>query len=169
MSQEIWKKVKEDDRYEVSNLGRVRSNIMGKLKILKCSLMQTGYFRVTIGKPSNRVSRKVHILVLESFVGPRPLNFQACHKNDIRTDNRLENLRWDSALGNAQDRIKNGKSGKGSKNSFSKLTEDDVLYILNNYKRFSYRNSNKKELAKKFNISIANINEIIQRRRWTHV
>lgn len=42
-------------------------------------------------------------LVLLSFVGKRPDGLQVCHRNNIKTDNRLENLRYDSPQGNARD------------------------------------------------------------------
>jgi len=41
-----------------------------------------------------RVDRKVHQLVLETFIGFRRANRVADHSNGIRTDNRLSNLRY---------------------------------------------------------------------------
>ena len=49
---------------------------------------------------------------MQAFVGPAPDGMVICHYNDIKTDNRLENLRYDTQYANGQDRIRNGKSKK---------------------------------------------------------
>lgn len=54
-------------------------------------------------------TRYVHQLVLEAFVGPRPEGMEACHWNDVCTDNRLENLRWDTTSANRHDQVRNGR------------------------------------------------------------
>jgi hypothetical protein len=53
--------------------------------------------------------KSVHRLVLEAFVGPCPPGMEACHWNDIRHDNRLENLRWDTHSANEFDKVRNGR------------------------------------------------------------
>ena len=165
MPQEIWKKTIHSEDYEVSNLGRVRSTIKGITRILKSSKSQSGYFRVTIkGK-----SKKIHILVLETFCGVRPIGLEACHNDGNKQNNCVDNLRWDTPLNNTKDKKDHGTNPTGSKNPFSVLTEGDVLFIRNNYKRVSYRKSNKKELAKKFNVSACTIQEVVHRRSWKHV
>jgi len=53
---------------------------------------------------------KVHILVLEAFVGPRPDGLVGCHKDDNTTNNAVENLYWGSESQNTHDRCrKNNK------------------------------------------------------------
>lgn len=55
----------------------------------------------------------VHILVLETFRGPRPHpKMRACHNNDIKCDNRIENLRWDTSSENSNDIYRNGTRTK---------------------------------------------------------
>ena len=51
---------------------------------------------------SPRIDRKVHILVLEAFIGPRPPGQLGCHKNDDASNNSLANLEWGSPKRNAQ-------------------------------------------------------------------
>jgi len=49
----------------------------------------------------------VHTLVLLAFVGPKPKRaFQACHADNTRDNNRVENLRWDLPANNYADRRK---------------------------------------------------------------
>ena len=56
-----------------------------------------GHLRVTLtDRHGNQSTKNVHTLVLTTFVGDRPDGMQACHNNGDKTDNRLENLRWDT-------------------------------------------------------------------------
>lgn len=94
MTKEIFKPVKGyEKRYEVSNFGRVKSSINGK--ILKPEITKNGYCRVDLyddnGKHKHRL---VHRLVLEAFV-PNPNNYpQGNHKDEDKTNNHVENLEW---------------------------------------------------------------------------
>jgi len=96
-----------DGRFEVSDLGRVRH--AKTLRVRKLQPHPRGYLMVNLYHPTNpRRYAKVHQLVLEAFVGPRPPGMGGCHYNDIPSDNRLENLRWDTQSANAQDMLRNG-------------------------------------------------------------
>lgn len=101
--------------YEVSDLGRVRSldrivnyrdgrRFTYKGVSLVLSDNGYGYAVVTLskGKDSKKV-RLVHSLVLESFEGPRPPKLDICHRDNDKRNNRLENLRYDTRVGNLAD------------------------------------------------------------------
>lgn len=93
--EEIWNKVRNYENYEVSNLGGARSlNYMhtGKIKLLKLNLQKTGYLQVTLYKNKKPITYKVHRLVWEAFNGEIPEGMQVNHINEVKTDNRLENL-----------------------------------------------------------------------------
>jgi len=83
--------------YEVSSLGRVCSMHGRKAQqryIMKQKLTRYGYCEVSLSKDGNKRSILVHILVARAFI-PNPENKdQIDHINAIRTDNRVENLRW---------------------------------------------------------------------------
>lgn len=99
---EIWKPVVGyEGLYEVSNMGRVRSleriNKRGfnlSSKILKPTLNSGGYCIVGLFK--NGLQRKilVHRLVAECFLYNVENKPFIDHINTIRTDNRVENIRW---------------------------------------------------------------------------
>lgn len=55
-------------------------------------------------------SRRVHLLVLEAFVGPCPPGLEGCHTNGDGLDNKLTNLRWDTHAANMQDRLRHGRN-----------------------------------------------------------
>lgn len=94
---EVWTPHPQYRAYEVSSQGRVYS--CRRHRILKPYLVN-GYARV---KMPDR-ARKVHQLVLEAFIGPRPEGFEACHYDGDKQNNRLMNLRWDTPAANRDDR-----------------------------------------------------------------
>lgn len=96
--EEIWKDIPEyEGLYQVSNQGRVKSlyNFHNKGVIyLKNNLTKTGYYQVSLSKHGNKQRFKVHRLVAMTFI-PNPNKLpQINHKNEIKTDNRVENLEW---------------------------------------------------------------------------
>lgn len=125
---ELWKPVLNfEGRYEVSNLGRVRSldhivrivrhGVEGtrlvKGRLLKPGSYKSGHVSVAIGKNNSRL---VHQLVLESFVGARPENMECLHLNHNPKDNRLANLKYGTRQENIQmDYAANRRRGWGHK------------------------------------------------------
>lgn len=107
MDNEIWKPVKSyEESYEVSNLGRVRSKERthkggryGNLDIrIKSRFLsprvEYGYKVVNLCKNSRSKKARIHRLVAEAFIPNTENKPQIDHINTIRTDNRVENLRW---------------------------------------------------------------------------
>ena len=103
MIEELWKDIPNYEGYQVSNLGRVKSLkrfrkgkngslVPVKEKILKPQMPNSGYYRVTLCKHSTIKFYYVHRLVYEAFNGQIPENMQVNHINEVKTDNRLENL-----------------------------------------------------------------------------
>jgi hypothetical protein len=91
--------------YQVSNLGNVKSlareilrkgkyPFISKERILKHSI-RSGYYQVKLWKEGKTKAMTIHILVAMAFLGHIPDGTNRIvpdHKNDITTDNRLENL-----------------------------------------------------------------------------
>ena len=85
---EKWITIPGHNDYQVSDHGRVMS-LKGKTpRYLKPTLTHNGYYRVCLDGEYCRVNR----LVWEVFNGPIPDGMQVNHINEIKTDNRLENL-----------------------------------------------------------------------------
>lgn len=113
--------------YEVSDQGGVRSvdrtvtrtnhsamNLRGKILALQVR-KNTGYLVAALSKDGKPRDWYVHRLVLMAFRGLPKSGQEACHGNDIRTDNRLSNLRWDSHTENVKDAVKRGRHRSSSK------------------------------------------------------
>lgn len=87
---EDWKPIPNFDRYEISNLGNIRRGY----RLLKPGLDSYGYRQVNLYKDGSRFTRKIYRLVLETFCPNINNKPQIDHINRIRSDDRLENLRW---------------------------------------------------------------------------
>lgn len=101
--EEIWADIKGyEGLYQVSNLGRVKSlakivargRLQGE-RILKPGIDKTGYQRVNLYKNGKHKRYSVHRLVLTAF---KPVdnmnNLDVNHKDEVKTNNTLENLEW---------------------------------------------------------------------------
>lgn len=107
MIEEVWKDVVGfEDRYEVSNFGRVRSKdvtiykIDGKVehrkgRYIKLTPNRYGYIAHTFCS-SKRIKKRmpVHRVVAMAFIDNPENKPHIDHINRIRSDNRVENLRW---------------------------------------------------------------------------
>lgn len=102
---EIWKDVQGfEGRYQVSNMGRVRSLDRWSLDerphfikgmMLKSSLNGHGYVRVSLSDGHRNCKHyEVHRLVALHFVPGYKEGLVVNHINEIKTDNRAENLEW---------------------------------------------------------------------------
>ena len=106
---EIWKDIPGyDGVYQVSSLGRVKSNRFNKERLLTPSPHKDGYLKVGLSKDKKLRSFTIHKLVMLTFVGDSELPID--HINFIKTDNRLLNLRYISHRENTSRSKKNGAS-----------------------------------------------------------
>lgn len=101
--------------------------ISDEWKEMKPSAEKTGgYLIVGLRRDGKGYSRKVHHIVLEAFVGPRPEGKIGAHNNGVRTDNRATNLRWATHKENSDDRERHGNTLRGEMSPNAKLTNDEV-------------------------------------------
>ena len=103
--EEIWKDIKGyEGLYQVSNMGRVKSlertvwNGKGYYKtperILKAGANGDGYLSVNLCKDGRKKPYYVHRLVVQAFIENTQNLPEINHKNEDKTDNRVENLEW---------------------------------------------------------------------------
>ena len=83
MVNEVWKKIKWYENYEVSNFGNVRNNNFHRqnfTKEVKKNLKPNGYLRVVLSKNSKTKSFYVHRLVAEAFIENKKNKKYICTK-----------------------------------------------------------------------------------------
>jgi hypothetical protein len=91
---EIWKDIDGFPGYQVSNLGRVYSNLTKK--ILKPEKMDKGYLRVALYNPDTKIKKRimVHALVANAFIGDCPDGYQIDHVDTNKENNKVSNLEY---------------------------------------------------------------------------
>ena len=169
--EEIWKVVDNYPKYEVSNKGRIRSQKVG-WKLVRSLNTRVGYKYIDLWNEKGGKSFRVHILVLEAFVGPRPsgsVTYETNHIDGDKLNNDLRNLEWVTKSANMCHAIKSGlytpPAYLGSKSSNSKLKEGEVWLIKKLVqKRFQYI-----IIAKMFKVTPNCIRHIALGWTWGHL
>lgn len=112
--------------YEVSDHGSVRSiphwrpvrgvaTALHPGKVLKQYPGPKGHMTVKLSKHGKGRHCRVHVLVLEAFVSPRPEGMLALHRDDDKLNNHVENLYWGTYSDNMHDAVKNGTHAGASR------------------------------------------------------
>ena len=171
--EEAWAPIKDfEGIYEVSTLGRIRSldrpqrvrgsGISSQKGQILSQWKQGNYMYCDLRKPGVKRKARIHVVVLEAFVGPRPNGMIACHNNGNSTDNRFCNLRWGTHEENAADKIAHGTHLYGESSPKSKLTEAQAIAILKSSQSYS-------AIAKEFGVSKSTVTHIKTGRNWPHL
>lgn len=161
MKVEVWKDIENFSKYQVSNLGNIKSKerytkaknseiIHRKAFLLKGFVNKKGYKQVTLyddnGKPK---TMRVHKLVALTFIENENNLPQINHIDGNKLNNEVSNLEWISNYDNMQHAIKNGlidqelrkenmsKLGKSLKGHIARFGLTDN--IKNKFSRMKYR------------------------------
>ena len=130
-----------DDRLEVSTFGRVRSWAIGvcsgkrrlTARVLRGSKTDgtnasryphVGARRLSDGKV---IARRIHGLVLDAFLGPRPPGMYARHRDGNPNNNHIANLSYATQSENLLDRRIHGTANRGERNGRARFTEANVI------------------------------------------
>ncbi len=183
---ETWKDIKGyEGLYKVSNFGRIKSlarkltlklvgsrwgksyvRIRTVQEIIRKQQEHRGHWMITLSENGKRKGFSTHRLVLDAFVGPCPEGMECCHNDGNGLNNHVDNLRWDTAKANGQDRIKHGTSNAGSTHAMAKLTEELVkqMRLFHKSGKFTIR-----ELSEIYETSYCQVSQIVHRKIWKHV
>ena len=136
MNYEIFMPIKDyEDTYAVSNLGRVKNIKTGK--ILKPTKETGGYMKVTLYKNGKAKYHRVHRLVISAFKANSDNKPEVNHRNEDKTDNRLNNLEWishkdNNNYGSHNERMAATKKANGDYKKMSDKYSIPVYCITNN-------------------------------------
>src|SRR5580704_2133130 len=134
---ETWKPVVGlEGLYEVSDKGKVKSlsrivkHSSGGEKRLRQRILKTDkagrYAQCNLRKEGMTFTMKVHWLVMEAFVGPRPDGMETRHLDGDYQNPQLNNLIYGTASQNQMDRVMHGTSNRGERCAASVLKRQQV-------------------------------------------
>ena len=122
---EVWKTIPGFEKYQVSNLGRVRSFRGITERIMKSSGIK--YKQIGLSIKGKVYYFLIHRLVAEAFI-PNPDNLPFVnHKNEDKTDNRVENLEWCTAKYNMTYNNIQWRRTEGRRKKISQFTKDGIF------------------------------------------
>jgi len=107
-----------------------------------------------------------HRVMWEIENGPIPEGMLVCHKCDVPACCNPQHLFLGTQQDNMADMASKGRSMHGEKSPHHKLTEADVLEIRS---LCAVNNQTKSELARRFKVSVRQIDRIVTRQHWKHV
>lgn len=154
---ERWKDIPGyEGRYQASTEGRIRSMDRTQVvlsrkgnpyakhfrgRLLRPGRIPSGHLSVVLGHGQHGTT--VHALVMLTFVGPPPAGKEICHNDGDPTNNRLENLRYDTRCENILDEYRRGVGAR------TKLRAEDVREI----RRLLHNKVRGAEIARQYGVS----------------
>lgn len=129
--------------------------------LLRSRVGTNGYVRVVLA----RVHESLHVVVCETFHGPRPAGMTVAHENGVRVDCRASNLSWKTRVDNCADKRRHGTHREGEDLPFAKLTEPEVRAI----RRAAAAREDRGVIAVRYGISTLHVGGIVRREVWKHL
>lgn len=179
---EEWRDVVgAEDRYQVSNFGKVKSksyvkhgrNIHGPFSFTtKSAAMSTplnayGYPAINL-RLSNGEDRPVavHRLVAEAFI-PNPNALpQVNHKDSDRANNCVSNLEWVSAQDNVKHGFESGFHTTAGEDHPRSVLNDEVVRRIRSMKAEGWRVT---DIARSLNLKYHTVHKVAKGLNWSHV
>lgn len=151
---EIWEPVKTHSIYSVSSLGNIKRNDTNRpmTKVLN----HNGYHVIKFNIPNVKIYRVSRLVALTFIPNPNKLS-QVNHIDGNKLNNAIDNLEWCDAYYNMKHAHDNNLviRKKGELATSVKLSTLEVIDIFK-----SKLTHPKKDIAKLYNVSVANVNLI---------
>lgn len=182
-----WKSLEMFPNYQFSDTGHVKK--FGKPARVH---LNGGYPTIILSNGLIKKRIKVHHVIAELFIGPRPEGLLVRHLDDDRENNCVSNLAYGTYKDNSQDAIRNGKVPIGN-DHWSRINPEKVPkgqnhYSITNPEKLSRRESHWKSkltekeiyeikntqdyygcvsrLAEKFGVNRATISRVRNGKTW---
>lgn len=156
--------------YEVSSVGDVKRlgvpDAIGRPRRerpIRPLVGNVGYHTLSLGRNKHLRSARVHNLVADAFLGPRPAGMEVNHIDGDKLNNRVENLEYCSRTANQRHAVSLGLAPFGERHGMSKITAADVADI----RRRASVGERPFQIAKLYpTISRGTVENIVARRTW---
>ena len=134
---ENWKDVSGFPGYKVSDAGKLRSveryvrHSEGRQRLVKGRVISTdidkyGYLKVRLSKEGTRIKKSLHRLIAIAFIPNIDKKPTVNHIDGIKTNNRVENLEWNTYAENNQHAFDNGLKNNNHSKKPVKITKCDM-------------------------------------------
>ena len=166
----IYNGVDYSDRYEISSMGNLRNSRTKKM--VKQHVSKTGYstYCASLGCRGKYKLFRIHRGVAETFI-ENPNNYPVVnHIDGNKTNNCVNNLEWCTISYNAKHAVDKGliTPKRGTESPTAKLTEEDVVFIRQNYKPRD-REFGTRALGRKFNVSHRTIEDVVHEKTYKNI
>jgi hypothetical protein len=157
-----WSELRDFPGYWVNTRGEIGKGRPehGEWTPLPTRVHPDGHVIIDIRSDGKRKTHKLHILILEAFVGPRPKGFETCHDDDNPLNNNISNLRFASHSQNARDAYRNGKrTGK-------RILDAETVIAA----RVAHAAGEAVcSIARRLRVKRCTVRDAVKRRTWRHV
>lgn len=161
---ELWKAVDGyEGLYEVSNLGRVKGLLRGKILSPKINC-KTGYLEVNLYSRGKPKTYSVHRLVAIAFIPCGDVALEINHIDENKSNNRVNNLEWCTRYYNTNYGKRNDKLCEHMRKTRSKVSTKDVEKI-----KLLRDNKSVREIAHMFGISDSQVYRILKGVNWRDI
>lgn len=99
-----WRTIPSFPRYQISDQG----DVLGPRGVLTRLIDACGYYRLGLYRDGKRVNCRIHTLVAEAFIGPRPDGLVVRHLDGNHLNNHPSNLRYGTPSDNVRDSVFHG-------------------------------------------------------------
>lgn len=150
--------------YSVTTDGRIYSE--KSKRYLNPIIGSSGYHEYKLFLNGKYKRYLVHRLVAHFFIRNLTGNEFVCHKNDVKSDNRLENLYIGDGKTNMLDAYRNGgrEPNNGERNGRSKLSDNDIKWIRDNQDSYT-----RTAMSKILGVSPTMVSYIVNGKNWKHI
>lgn len=164
---EEWRAVDGyDNKYWISNLGRVKAHFAKRQKLLKIN-RRIQYPRVFLTDSEGKSKQwYTHVLIAYAFLGPRPDGHQINHIDGNGQNSALSNLEYVTPSENIKHAFRLGlnRPMQGTLHPKSKLDEQKVRRIRRATKRGELP-----ALAREYGVHESVVYRVAKRQTWVHV
>jgi hypothetical protein len=165
-SVENWKSIPGLPGYLISDHGRPRC-LNGRTRLpdgFMSPMIDTygrPFLTIQVREPNGETRKRcprICRLVMLAFVGPCPPGMEVCHYDGNPTNNRLDNLRYDTHQANMEDAVRHGR---WRSNYGPKLTPEMIEEIQS----LASHGMSKRQMAIRFGINPATVAKAIAKQR----
>lgn len=169
---ETWKPVVGfEGHYEVSDAGNIRrvsssSRSKPTGKFLSPGRQKSGHLFVNFSVGNKQTLRRVHVVVLTAFKGPRPKGLVCRHLDGNPANNNVSNLEWGTPQQNSDDRKLHGRSNKGTRHGMAVLNDRIVIEMraIRRHLKWTF-----KKIGQVYGVNRKTASRAVTGEYWSHI